>query len=161
MFKKIWNLIKRHKLLTIICSLAITLIIIMTVVFFSFFVGGNNEYGNRLKGIEKVELTKKDKTELITSIEENEVVSSASVRTQGKIIYINIKYKAGTKLDKAKEVANSSLKSIDEDQLKFYDVGYFLTSEDEESFYVTGTKNAKLEKISWIKSQVVVKYYEK
>jgi SpoVK/Ycf46/Vps4 family AAA+-type ATPase len=53
---------------------------------------------------------------------------------------------------KAKEIANNSLKSIDEDQLKFYDIGYFLTSEDEKSFYITGTKNAKLEKISWIKS---------
>lgn len=151
MFKKIWNLVKRHKLLTIICSLAIILMVIMTVVFFSFFVGGNNEYGNRLKGIDKVELTKKDKTELITSIKENEEVSSVNVRTQGKIIYINIKYKAETNLDTAKAIANNTLKSIDEEQLKFYDLGYFLTKEGEESFYVTGTKNAKLDKISWIK----------
>lgn len=152
MLKKIWNLIKRHKLLTIICSLAIILIIIMVVVLFSFFIGGNDKYGNRLEGIKKVEVTSKDKKSLSTTIKKNKEVTEATVRTQGKIIYINIKFKEDTKLDKAKEIATSTLEEFDEKQLKFYDVGYFLTSEGEKGFNITGTKNAKLEKISWIKS---------
>jgi len=151
-FNNIWNLIKRHKLLTVICSLAIILIIIMTVTLFSFFVGGNDKYGNRLDGIEEVKITSKEKKEVTSTIEEYEEVSNASVRVQGKIIYINIKFKEGTKLDKAKEIANKSLENIDEEQLKFYDLGYFLTSEDEDGFNITGTKNAKLDEISWIKS---------
>lgn len=152
MFSKIWDLVKRHKVLSIICSLAIILVVIMIVVLFSFFVGGNDKYGNRLDGIEEVEVTSKDKKDLTASIKENDVVKDADVRVQGKIIYINIKFNEGTNLDKAKEIANSSIKEIDEEQLKFYDLGYFLTSEGEEGFNVTGTKNAKLDKISWIKS---------
>ena len=152
MFEKIWNLIKRHKLLTIICSLAIILIVIMIVVLFSFFVGGNDKYGNRLDGIKKVELTSKDEKDITTSLKENSEVKTANVRTQGKIIYINIKFNKDTSLDKAKEIANKSLEEIDEKQLKFYDIGYFLINEAEDGFTVTGTKNAKLDKISWIKS---------
>ena len=70
--------------------------------------------------------------------------------------YINIKFKAGIGLDKAKEVANLTLEKFDEDEKKFYDIGYYLTQEDEseekKGFVVTGTKNAKLDTISWIKS---------
>ena len=63
-FNNMWKLIKRHKLLTIICSLAIILIIVMSVALFSFFVGGNDKYGNRLDGIKEVKLTSKDKEEI-------------------------------------------------------------------------------------------------
>lgn len=150
--KKLWELVKRHKLLTIICSLAIIIVVIMIVVLFSFFVGSNDKYGNRLDGIKKVELTSKEKKNIADKLKENEEVKEASVRIQGKIIYINIKFNDDTNLDKAKEIANNSLKEIDEDQLKFYDLGYFLTKDGENGFNVTGTKNAKLDKISWIKS---------
>ncbi len=151
-FSNIWSLIKRHKLLTIICTFAIILLIVMSVFLFSFFVGGNDKYGNRLEGIEEVKVTKKDKKELVEYLEEYGEVASATVRIQGKIIYINIKFKEETKLDIAKKIANNSLKEIDEDKLKFYDLGYFLTLEGDEGFNVTGTKKAKLEEISWNKS---------
>ena len=151
-FSSIWNLIKRHKLLTLICTTAIILIIIMSVFLFSFFVGGNDKYGTRLDGIEKVQITKKDKDNINSKLEEKEEVITSSTRVQGKIIYVNIKFKEGTKLEKAKEIADITLKHIDEKKLKFYDLGYFLTSEGEEGFNVTGTKNSKLDKISWNKS---------
>ena len=151
-FKKLWGLIKRHKLLTIICTLSLILIVIMSVVFIKFFVGGNDKYGSRLEGIEEVTITKKDKNNIMDFIEEHEEVSSTSVRVQGKIIYINIKFNEGTSIDKAKEIANGSKELIEEDKRNYYDLGYFLTTEGENSFYITGTKNAKLENISWIKS---------
>lgn len=149
---KIWNLIKRHKILTIICTLATIVIIIMMVVLFKFFIGGNDKYGNRLDGIEKVEVTSKEKKELTNALKEYDEVTDASVRLQGKIIYINIKYKEKTSIDTAKKIATSTLENLDKKELKFYDIGYFLTSEGEEKFYITGTKKPKLETISWIKS---------
>ena len=152
MFKKIWNLVKRHKLLTIICSTAIILTVVMIVIFFSFFVSSRDKYGNRLYGIEKVELTSKDKKNIIEELEDNKEVKKATVRIQGKIIYINIKYNENTDLNSAKKIAEASVDELDEKQLKFYDLGYFLTSDGEKGFNITGTKNAKLEKISWIKS---------
>jgi len=151
-FSKVWNLVKRHKLLTFICTIAIILVIIMIVVLFSFFVGGNDKYGNRLDGIKKVELTEKHKKDIKEVLEESDEVVKVSVRVQGKIIYINIKYKEGVNIDDAKKIAESSVESIDEKKLKFYDLGYFLTSEGENGFNITGTKNSKLDNISWIKS---------
>ena len=151
-FSKIWGLIKRHKILTVVCTLILVLLVIMFVVFVKFFVGGNDKYGDRLDGIEKVKITSREEEKIEDFVEENEEVSDVDVRVQGKIIYINIKVKSGTSLDKAKEIAGSTVEKIDEDKRSYYDLGYFLTSEDGEGFNVTGTKNAKLEHISWIKS---------
>lgn len=151
-FSKLWNLIKRHKLLTVVCSLTLILIVIMLVVFVNFFVGGNDKYGDRLDGIEEVKITSSDKGDIVEFIEGHEEVDSASVRVQGKIIYVNIKFGEGVNLDKAKEIANGSLEKIEEDKRGYYDLGYFLTSDGENGFNITGTKNARLESISWIKS---------
>ena len=156
-FKGIWNLIKRHKLLSIICFLAFIIIIIMSYIFFSIFIGGNGEYGNRLEGIEKVELSKKDLTALEDGIKENGEVTAASARVQGKIVYIHIEFTRETSLDRAKEIAVITLDKFEDDEKKFYDFGFSLTQvevegTEDKGFIVTGSKNAKLDSISWIKS---------
>lgn len=156
-FKKFLALLSRHKLLTIICFLALIATIVMGYVFFNVFIGGNSKYGDRLDGIEEVTISSKDKKEIASTLEEKEEVTSASVRVQGKIIYINIVFTRATSLDKAKEIAKSTLTSFDEDELKFYDIGYYLTQEEVENkedigFVALGTKNAKLDNISWTKS---------
>ena len=53
MFKKIKNLLSRHKILAVICLLALIVIIILFYMFCSIFVGGSDKYGNRLDGIEE------------------------------------------------------------------------------------------------------------
>lgn len=155
--KGLWNLIKRHKLLTIICFLAFIITVIMMYLFFSMFVGGNGKYGDRLKGIEKVELTKKDLVSIEEVIEENQEVTSSSVRVQGKIVYISIECTRETSLNRAKEIAVIALDKFDKDEKKFYDFGFFLTQIEQEGtenkgFIVTGSKNSNLDSISWIKS---------
>lgn len=157
-FSDIKDLILRHKLLSAICFLATIIIIIMLYIFFNLFIGGTNKYGDRLNGIEKVEISKQDQTEVANFLEEQSEVSKASVRIQGKIIYINIKFQREVTLDKAKEIANSTLEKFDADEKSFYDIGFYLTQvepeaeEENKGFVVTGTKNAQLDQISWIKS---------
>ena len=156
-FKGVWNLILRHKLLTVICFLAFVIGVILMSVFFSMFVGNNGKYGNRLNGIEEVAISNSEKKEVVSFLEEKEHVTDASVRIQGKIIYINIVFTRETSLDKAKAIATETLALFEEEEKEFYDYGYFLTQEDTEEsedkgFIVTGTKNAKLESITWIKS---------
>ena len=156
-FGKIKELIVHHKLLFTICLLAFIIIIVMLYIFFSVFIGGTNKYGNRLSGIEKVEISTKDLNEVASFLEEKDEVSKASARIQGKIIYIHIEYGSEVGLDRAKEIANETLEKFDQDEKSFYDIGYYLTQEQKEGeentgFVVTGTKNAKLDSISWIKS---------
>lgn len=155
--KKIFGKIKSHKLLFTICLLAFIIVVIFFYIFFSVFIGGTDKYGNRLDGIEKVKIETKQKEEAVQFLEDKDEVVDASVRVQGKIIYIHIVYKSDVSLDRAKTIANEVLDKFDKDEKAFYDIGYYLTQEKKEGeeangFMVTGSKNAKLDSISWIKS---------
>lgn len=150
--KKFLNFLKKHIFLTIVGLFVLIGMIVIFVVMFNFFITGNNKYGDRLSGIEKVEITTKDLKEINSKINELESVESATARLQGKIIYITIEYKDGVSIDTAKSVANSTLEFFDDDELDFYDIGYFLTSKGESGFNITGNKKAKKDSISFIKS---------
>ena len=153
------NIIKRHKWLALICGLTLILIIIMTIIFARMlFSNGNSEYGQRLDDI--VELKKSDMTKIIEENKSFEEVEDITIRTQGKIIYTTITLKAGTKLDKAKEVANNTIKKYDDDVIECYDFEFFLkenvvdneeTEEVETGYTVAGTKHHHNDKISWTK----------
>lgn len=156
-FSGIFDLIKRHKLLSMICLLAFVVVIILFYIFFSLFIGGSDKYGDRLDGINDVKITESTKKEVASKLEDYAEVVEASCRVQGKIIYIHIKFQADTSLDKAKEIAQESLDLFDKDEKSFYDIGFYLIQEQKEGeetqgFVVTGSKNAKLDSISWIKS---------
>ena len=155
--KKIKDLILRHKLLSAICLLALIVIIMMMYVFFNLFVGGSNKYGDRLKGIESHKVEKKEQEEVVSFLKEKNEVNDASIRIQGKIIYIHIEYTKETSLDTAKAIATESLAKISNDEKKFYDIGYYLTqtsdeNQEDKGFIVTGNKSNELDSISWIKS---------
>lgn len=155
--KKIKDLILRHKLLSAICLLALIVIIMMMYVFFNLFVGGSNKYGDRLKGIESHKVEKKEQEEVVSFLKEKNEVNDASIRIQGKIIYIHIEYTRETSLDTAKAIATESLAKISNDEKKFYDIGYYLTqvsdeNQEDKGFVVTGNKSNELDSISWIKS---------
>lgn len=152
-FKGILRMLWKHKILTIICFLAMCVILVMSYVMFGMFVGNGGKYGNRLEGIEKVSITSDDKREVVSFLEGKEQVTKASVRIQGKIIYINILFVKDTTVDKAKAIATETLALLDDKWKSYYDVGYFLKEEtDEAPFIITGSKNANLDSISWIKS---------
>lgn len=155
--KKIKDLVSRHKLLSAICLLALIVIIMMMYVFFNLFVGGSNKYGDRLKGIESHKVEKKEQEEVVSFLKEKNEVNDASIRIQGKIIYIHIEYTRETSLDTAKAIATESLAKISDDEKKFYDIGYYLTqtsddNSEDKGFIVTGNKSNELDSISWIKS---------
>lgn len=153
---KIKDLLSRHKVLFVMCAVTLLFIIIMLYVFLSIFISGNNSYGDRLDGIEEVEIAKDKMNDIASKVEDNDDVSEASVRLQGKIIYINIVFNDDVSLDDAKEIAKSTLDEFDDDEKSYYDFGYFLTQvesdENGEYFKVTGSMHASSDDISWIKS---------
>ena len=150
--KKKKNIIARHKFLFLLCLLAFVTCVILFYIFFSLFIGGNDPYGDRLKGINKVKISSKLKNEVKESLNAKDEVSKSSIRVQGKIIYIHVYVKESVNLDKAKDIANESLSKFSDDEKKFYDFEFFLFQEKENGFVVTGTKNVKSDKIVWIKS---------
>ena len=153
------NLINRHKGLAIVGGLTLILIIIMFAIFAKMiFSNGESEYGQRLNGIVKID--KKITKEIINETKELEQVEDIKIRTQGKVIYTTITFKEGTELEKAKEIADNILTKYEEDVISYYDFGYFLkenvedsedTEEVETGFTVAGTKHPENDKISWTK----------
>lgn len=153
------NVIRRHKWLAIIGSLTMILIIVMFAIFAKMiFSNGDSEYGQRLNGL--VKINKNVTKEIISETKELENVEDIEIRTQGKIIYTTIEFKAGTNLDAAKEVAQETLTKYDEKLTNYYDFGYFLkenvednkeTEEVEKGFISAGTKHPDNDIISWTK----------
>ena len=156
-FKGLWGLIKRHKLLTLICFLAFVVVVIMMYIFFSMFIGSVGKYGDRLDGIEEVELTRTALAEIEDSLEENAEVTDCDVHVRGPIVWIHIEFTRETSLARAKEIGVISLQNFDDDEKAFYDFELSLTQVEQEGtedkgFVVTGSKSTNQDSISWIKS---------
>jgi len=153
------NLIKRHKGLAIVGGLSLILIVIMFIICARMiFSTGETEYGDRLKGL--VKLDKSITKEIIEETKGIENVEDIEIRTQGKIIYTTIKFKEGTNIDNAKEIANNTLSKYEEAVMGYYDFGFFLKEnitqtegeEEKKGFTVAGTKHPDTDKISWTKN---------
>ena len=153
------NLIKRHKGLAIVGALTLILIIILFIICARMiFTTGETVYGQRLNG--QIKLDKSITKDIINETEELEQVEKVTIRTQGKIIYTTITFKEGTKLAKAKEIAENTLSKYDEKVIGYYDFGYFLKEnisdsekeEEKEGFIIAGTKHPDKKNISWTKN---------
>ena len=108
--KKIKELFNNHKGLFIVSCLALLFFLIMLFMFISMFFGKfSNSYGDRLEGINEVEINDDKIKEIDKNIEENDIVEKSETRIQGKIVYINITFKESTKLDDAKSIATKAL----------------------------------------------------
>lgn len=154
MLEKIKGLIKRHIVLFILCVIALIAIIVMLIFFLKMSINTSSRYGDRLDGIEKVELSKNDLSEIKKKIEENEEVSSAKVRVQGKIVYIDISYKEGTDLAKAKEIASVAMDNFEDDEKAFYDFEFVINedADKDDAWASIGAKNSSDAEISWTRS---------
>lgn len=152
--KKIKELILKHKGLSIVTLLVVLLVLVTFLMFFSMFFGGSsNKYGHRLDGIKEVVLSKGKLDSISSKIDEDDSVKANEIRIQGKIVYVNITFKEGTKGDEAKKIGSKVLEEFSEKELGFYDFSFFLVEDkEEEGFVITGNKHPKKDDIGWIKS---------
>ena len=145
---------KENKTLFIILMIALVCIIISLILLFKYFYFGNGQskYGDRLKGIENVEITDTLKDEVISFIEGEKNVSNANLFVTGKIIYIKINFDSGATLPEAQSVAVKSLDKFSDDEKAFYDISYTLYQEANESgdgFRIMGAKNVNGSNLVW------------
>lgn len=118
-----------------------------------FFSSGGDVYGNRLEGIENYKVTEEIKNKVTEELKKDEKVNSATIRVQGKVIYVRIEYIKDVSLDNAKEIATKSLQNFTDEIKSFYDIQYMLTQkevEESEAFPTMGSKNVKATTIVWI-----------
>lgn len=147
--------IKEHKILVVTVIFLVILIVISFIVKGVFFSnGGNAVYGDRLKGIKEVEITKGERQDLIDFIEEDSSVAKCEYSLQGKIINIIITINDDVGLDTAKSLAGKVLEKLDTDQKKFYDIQVFVKKDHGgNDFPIIGYKQNSKEGFSWTKDR--------
>ena len=154
--KKIWKFILKNR---------IYIVLVLFVIFCAFvfvtmkaYLDPVDElavYGNRLDGIEDVQITDERKDEVNKYIKEDENVLSSSVSTQGKIVNISIKVESkDNTIDKMQEKGKLIIEKFSEEEIAFYDFQIFIKNEDA-NYNMIGYKNKKNENISWESDEIV------
>ena len=143
--KKLLDELKKNKFTTIVFFIFLVLFIIGWIVFGLVMPKtGKPVYGNRLDGIEKVQVTDTETNDLIKALKEKDYVTTASTHISGKIINVLVEVEKGTSKSKAKSLKDEVLKAFTDDQKKFYDIQLFITNEnkDAKGYPMIGYKNS-------------------
>jgi len=166
------NFIKKHKV-----GLIITVVILVIIIVLAFFMydllfpnGEKDLYGNRLDGIENVEIKDDAKNKLVTEFKEHEEIDNASMNVTGRLINIMLYLKSELEVEKAKEIANKALTYFSTEELAFYDLQVYLvynkevehedgkedseeTQEKESQYPLAGYKHKTSEILVWKQAQ--------
>ena len=84
---------KNNRIYCILMGVSIFCLALIAVLGIVYFVNQtkNDKYGDRLNGIESVQITDDHINEMVSEIEKNELVEKASISVKGKIVYITHK----------------------------------------------------------------------
>lgn len=149
--------IKQNKLVILVISIFI-IITLALVEAYKVFQGDNGVvYGNRLEGIEKVEIKDAQKQKMIAELEGNENITAVKVSIMGKTINIIITVIDGATIDIAKGLGNSTLQYFEKVQLTYYDFQVFIKKIDkiQNNFPIIGYKHSQSETYIWTKDREV------
>lgn len=122
---------KKFKLdLPVIIFIAVVALIAAVVLYLTIGNRGS-KYGDRLRGINKISFTKKDKNKFVDSIKSNDKVNSASIDIQGKLIYIMLDVKKDVSIGDAEKIVNDSLSNLSDAVKGYYEINALITKKEE------------------------------
>lgn len=144
--------VKNHKLLVVFILLLI-ICIGLAVFLLNQLINNNKdgEYGDRLKGIEKVEISEKQENNIEKEIAKEELVTNVKYNLQGRLVNVTLKIKDEKEIDSVKEIGNKILTYFDEKQLSYYDIQILVNSDNKESekYPIIGYKHKTRDTINW------------
>ena len=140
------DFVKKNKKAVIIGTIVVVFVIALFLFLRLFLVDVNkDEYGNRLDGIDKVEISKTTVSKLKEEMAALSEVDNIDYRLQGRLIYISLKMASGVSKDTAKEIATKTL-----DEKKYYDIQIIITTSDENAEYpIIGYKHKTSTEFVW------------
>lgn len=156
--------IKEHKFTVFVIVLFVFVVILLYFMYDLFFTnGGKPEYGNRLDGIEEVEITKDNFSKMEEELKKNKSVSKVSFDVSGRTLNIIITVGNDVSVDDAKKIGAGSYDSLSEKQIKYYAIQLFIKKEDssKNNFPIIGYKQKEVKDISWTKNRAVTSTDEK
>ena len=146
------NFVKKNKGIFITILIVLIVLIITVVALCSFLFSGyqKSKYGNRLAGIENVNISE-EATESVKEIFKSvEGVTDVTYNLSGKICNFIVTVNKDIKPDDVKKVASKIFEKYTDDQKKFYDFQIFInSSEESDSYPVIGYKSTQNEEFSW------------
>ena len=152
--KRIKEIYQNNRIFVILMTIVFVCLVIMVFCLINYFYGGKDStvYGDRLEGIENVQVDENRQTEIESKLMEDELVKTADVRLSGKIIYIKIEFTEKASLVDAQSKAISSLESFSDEEKNFYDFHFTLkqsASETTDGFIISGAKNVNGTNMEW------------
>ena len=148
------NILRKKTKLILALSFLVIIVLALCIVYETIFSNNNGKYGDRLDGIEKVNVKAKQKNEIKKNIESLEMSTSVNVYLTGKIVKVVVTVKDDVDLSKAKESYGKLMEKLSDDQKKYFDVQVFLKKKGkDDNFPTIGYKHHNKENVSWTKGR--------
>ncbi len=149
------NFIKNNKVTVVAFIICVIFVILVFAVKLTFFPNeGTAIYGDRLDGIEEVEITDNEQDDIIKSLEDRDEVKSASTDIKGRTLNVLITVNDDVELDPAKALTSSVIDNLEEDQTSYYDIQVFISKDNDDTrFPIIGYKHQDKDEFSWTKDR--------
>ena len=149
------NFIKNNKVTVVAFIICVIFVILVFAVKLTFFPNeGTAIYGDRLDGIEEVEITDKQQEDIIKSLEDKDEVKEVSCDVKGRTLNVLITVNDDVELDPAKALTSSITDILEEDQTSYYDIQVFISKDNDDTrFPIIGYKHQNKDGFSWTKDR--------
>ena len=149
------NFIKNNKVAVVAFIICVIFVILVFAVKLTFFPNeGTAIYGDRLDGIEEVEITDKQQEDIIKSLEDKDEVKKVSCDIKGRTLNVLITVNDDVELDPAKALTSSITENLEEDQTSYYDIQVFISKDNDDTrFPIIGYKHQNKDGFSWTKDR--------
>lgn len=149
------SFIRKNKFVIIAIGVFLILVVLVFQIATMFFPEeGTALYGNRLDGIEEVELSNSKLTKIESNLKSDGAVKEADVSVAGKIVEVIITVQDDTSVDTAKALNTKVLDSLSNKEKKFYDIQIFVKKDSEATdFPIIGYKHHAKDTFSWTKDR--------
>ena len=149
------NFIKNNKVTVVAFIICVIFVILVFAVKLTFFPNeGTAIYGDRLDGIEEVEITDKQQEDIIKSLEDKDEVKKVSCDIKGRTLNVLIIVNDDVELDPAKALTSSITENLEEDQTSYYDIQVFISKDNDDTrFPIIGYKHQNKDGFSWTKDR--------
>ncbi len=149
------NFIKNNKVTVVAFIICVIFVILVFALKLTFFPNeGTAIYGDRLDGIEEVEITDKQQEDIIKSLEEKDEVKNADTDIKGRTLNVLITVNDDVELDSSKALTSSITENLEEDQTSYYDIQVFISKDNDDTrFPIIGYKHQNKDGFSWTKDR--------
>ena len=149
------NFIKNNKVTVVAFIICVIFVVLVFAIKLTFFPNeGTAIYGDRLDGIEKVEITDKQQKDIIKSLEDKDEVKSADTDIKGRTLNVLITVNDDVELDPAKALTSSITDNLEENQTSYYDIQVFISKDNDDTrFPIIGYKHQDKDEFSWTKDR--------